>query len=427
MSRWWFSLLLCILVFLVPSNLFLSLPTGAEYIRGLRVDYLIPKIYASDFVTILIILSYLYVKRNKIHNAFKNFNFRTLFQPSVLISILLGMTLVIRQLFSAEPLISLIALIHISLLLTAAVILYKLRRSIEVKTVFSALIVTLIFQSSVGLFQWVTQHSVYGYLFFGETNFSHPLGLAKTIWKGRELILPYGTTAHPNIFGGVLAVYMVGVYHLLGTVKLTKSYHFLLICTAIISCGMLLLTQSVSAILALLVGLGLVIYQRHSIQRNSKLLFIKVSYLLLIWIIVSILSVLCMQFFGTIYSENDSLSRRAILNLAGIELFLQHPMVGVGLSNFTIHLDKTISYGKVILPFLQPAHNVFVLLLAEVGILGIAFVLNFRKHTWLNARVSVLLLMLVPLAVVDHYLFTIQTGQLLTVITPLLFMKVRQT
>lgn len=425
MSRWWFSLLICFLFFLIPSNLFLSFPTGAEYIRGLRVDYLIPKVYASDFVSVMVIVSYLFVKRNTIQRAFGKFNFRTLFQPSILISILLGMTFVVRQLVSAEPLISLIALIHIGLLLTVSVILYKLRRSIEVKTVFFALIATLIFQSSVGLFQWITQHSVSGYLFFGESNFSHPLGLAKTIWKGRELILPYGTTAHPNILGGVLAVYLVSALHLFGTLKLTRSYSILLICTAVVSCGTLVLTQSLSACLALIIGVGLVMYQRRVPNVRNKLLSIKVSHLLVLWIFFSIMSVLFVQFFASMYTENDSLSRRTILNSAALELFLQNPVFGVGLSNFTIHLDETVSYGKVRLPFLQPAHNVLVLLLAEVGILGTALLLSTNKQKWLFSRVSVLLLMLLPLAVLDHYLFTIQTGRVLTAITPLLFMKVR--
>lgn len=75
--------------------------------------------------------------------------------------------------------------------------------------------------------------------------------------------------------------------------------------------------------------------------------------------------------------------------------------------------------------------------MAEVGILGLAAIvgvkkmlqtLNLARHShqtlgWFAPMIPVLFFIFLPLAMVDHYLFTVQAGLLLVAIAPMLFAK----
>lgn len=119
------------------------------------------------------------------------------------------------------------------------------------------LVGTLLFQSLLAIFQFHTQRSFSNYLFLGETNLANYSGLAKGVFDGAEKILPYGTTAHPNILGGVLVVFglLVAQYAL---AKWQEKNYFKLPVVIYTGLGLvslyaLYLTQSLSA------GLGLIL------------------------------------------------------------------------------------------------------------------------------------------------------------------------
>lgn len=52
------SLLFPLLVFLVPTNLFLKFLVDRAYVGGILVDYLLPKLYLSDIFVFLLIISW---------------------------------------------------------------------------------------------------------------------------------------------------------------------------------------------------------------------------------------------------------------------------------------------------------------------------------------------------------------------------------
>jgi O-antigen ligase len=360
---------------------------------------------------------------------------QTLRLTTFLFVILLSL-FVLRQLLSQDPLIASITLLRSSIMAALMLILLQLRHTIKSISLVYAMAATIIFQSVVGIYQWSTQSSVGGYLFLGEPNLQQPLGLAKTSWFGKELLLPYGTTAHPNVLGGMLAVYLVALLYLhLSTFRKQHKQQIAVVFATVIGVVTILLTQSMSALIGLSLGILVLILHSRSFHKVHALLFIKVRNIVAIIVLCTLLTMGAIR-LATIAQPNQlSFVRRYQLNDAAIIMIAAYPMQGVGLSNFTVFLDQSLSHEKAIVPFLQPVHNIFLLSFAEVGVLGIAVFVALRQLTrisihdehslgWFSSKIPLIMIVLLPLALLDHYLLTIQTGQLLLALTPLLFMKV---
>jgi hypothetical protein len=116
-------------------------------------------------------------------------------------------------------------------------------------------------------------------------------------------------------------------------------------------------------------------------------------------------------------NQNLSLSRRVTLNQAAIAMIDQRPQ-GVGLQAFTTQLER-VSQSREIVRFVQPVHHLGLLWLAETGLLGLVALgvgliyLKRAQPTWLTG-VILAAIWLLPVASLDHYLLTIQTGLLLS-------------
>jgi O-antigen ligase len=102
---------------------------------------------------------------------------------------------------------------------------------------------------------------------------------------------------------------------------------------------------------------------------------------------------------------------------AAILMFQKNPLLGVGLNNFLSNLPLFLSQKNYLL--IQPVHNIYLLVLSELGIIGFFFfliLLFFSLRTILknkNLVVAVLLFEVLFLGLFDHYFLTLQQGQLL--------------
>ena len=70
MSRWE-KLLLQLTVFLIPTNLSYHWISKEAYVRGLLVDYLIPKLYLSDIPVLMLLLLWLVSRTKKLVAGWK--------------------------------------------------------------------------------------------------------------------------------------------------------------------------------------------------------------------------------------------------------------------------------------------------------------------------------------------------------------------
>lgn len=410
-----YSLLIAGIIFVTPLNLFFTLVESNAYVGGLFVDYLVPKVYISNILIVGLFGCWLLEKRRYLFSgkAWQAIKAKMLSSRSVTALVIpLFAVFTIRQFMAEQPVIAVWQLISMMTVIGLFLFIRAQKKVLQTSPlVAGAFALTILFQSVIGLYQFFFQKSVAPYYFFGETQLSSATGIAKLEIQGQLLIAPYGTTSHPNVLGGALVFYLLITlfFYLQQPQSLTKKLLFFL--TVISGAVTLLLTFSISAWIALLVGV-------------LTFLLPQVMKKILGWgsLVFFLATPVLLEFFAWLTQSSAlSVTRRILLNAAALNMWLSHLLVGVGLHNFTVHAEKYVTSNSEVVRFLQPTHHVGLLWLSETGVLGImviiltaALVFKMRKrHQFLP--ILVVLAPLLPIASLDHYLLTAQAGWLLLV------------
>lgn len=212
------------------------------------------------------------------------------------------------------------------------------------------------FQSILAVYQFATQSSL-GIHFLGEP-FISPEGkhLAKMSIGGRELIRAYGTLPHPNVLGGFLSLSMIATFFL--SVK-RKGLKPALLALQFLG---LMFSFSRSALLSLITALlVMVLLYRRELKMTSKK------------VVNGVLALLALELGMVAWLRLSDLSQSSSIRVEGLftalEVFDSHPM-GVGFRAYTMALDQVGT--QALMPWdYQPVHNIFMLLLTELGIFGL--------------------------------------------------------
>jgi len=386
--------LLAVLIFFIPSNLFFKFLVPTGYVNGLLIDYLIPKIYFSECILLLLLGLW----------SIENFRlFHVSFLKKYAPFFFLFFVLFLRQFFAIKPLPSVLDFIRIVEALGLIFFLVKEKWVIMSKVFFMSWCCVLVFQSLLAIAQFQVQHSVFpSYLFFGETRLANQIDIAKNKIGFEEKILPYGTTAHPNILAGFL---VIGVLILLQSVSIGRNRKFFIFLgVTILSFIALLLAQSISAWLCLLFGVIYIKWRPHWSQRHQKIYFFCA-------ILFILFSPFFLHFLAKTFTSNTSFLRRDDLNTSAIHIIERNSLFGVGLQNFTAHIEEYSPTAEAV-RFMQPVHNIFLLWVSETGLIGILLFV-FLAQSFRKKNVSAVLFCLFPIMIFDHYLLTQETGLLL--------------
>jgi len=234
----------------------------------------------------------------------------------------------------------------------------------------------------------------------------------------------YGGQVHPNVLGGLLVVSLLFTVYL--RLKLSKSYKsissaklnsqlivVLLTVAYVVQLGALFFSFSRGAWLAWFVSITWWYYK----DRSNRFVAGKVVGLSLL-VFLSLGSVLWQPTMGRLLGgsrlEQQSVEER--VNSAGEiqQLAYQHQWQGVGWGAYTMVLQKYQPQLKAYQ--YQPAHNLWLLILTELGIIGLVL---FMILWWLAERRSrsiVVYLLAGPLVITslfDHYWWTIPSMFLL--------------
>ena len=416
------SFLLFLVIILIPSNLFLKFVYPGAYVHGILVDFLLPKLYISDFPIIALLT--LWAVTTKIPKVVKriasilflfsivHFVFATLSSPSTILST----AWFVAKLFEM-------------FLFTCWLIEH--RSLLKKRMIVVAVCTMLLIQTLLAIYQNITQHQLFGYWFLGEPTLSVLPQIAKTDLPGLVRILPYGTTPHPNILAGI-SIAAVGLLVYAGTTPLLIALAFLN-AMLIIS-----LTHSLSALIALVLGIATVFYiirakskRKTKIERCTALGIGILCVITLGFLSIPALNSLMLNSPQTSSILNSpSMVRRAQLEQIAMKAFLSSPLGGVGLNRFTTEMERfgTISANT---KFLQPTHNIPLLYLAETGLIGVFFFILLFKvvHEYYSANFFGFCFLFIPLSVLfslDHYLFTLQQGQLILVFALAMMIKKRK-
>lgn len=374
------NLVLFLTLFFLPTQLGKHYWPSFSYVYSLQIDYLSPTIYFWDLLVVCLIAVFI-LRGEKVNKSALNIYF--IFLLSQVVSLLyflhqganLGAGLVrVEQYLMAGLFGVYLASRNISNL--RAVFIWGLSGAILSQSILA--IAQFLRGGTLGL--WV----------IGERAFSLSTpAIAKFDFYGRQFLRPYATFPHPN----VLAAFMVVAGNLLFWFNKKEKI------TSLWAALTILLTVSRTAMVAGFIS------AMFLMGKNRKFLLLAV---------VILLPILYIRFFSIFNFDNVSLLRREQLSEVAIAIFNEHPLTGVGLNNFIPISSNEVLVGPS--RFLQPVHNIFLLSLAETGVVGLAGLLILISWPmWILARERNWTLFLtwgviIFLGMFDHYFLTLPQG-----------------
>lgn len=389
-------------LFILPLGYIWRFESFTPLIFGLLLDFLTPSIHLSE---ILFIISFaLYIYKNPL-----NLNLVRTLMVSTLV-----LLLTFQALMSPFPLIGLWRVLK---LLEASILAFYVSKNFHVPrfrtSILFVLVISMIVQITLGLTQFFAGNSLNLRLLGGHFFELSTLGIAKIAVNGREYLRAYGTLPHPNILAGFIALSFPLALSMPFFVKRIGYLIFGLFLTGFI------LTFSRQAWLALIIGL-------LSIVKWNKFRKFKVSLSYLMVLIITIYAFGILVLNRTQESFNltsPPIFEREILIKKSIDLIIDHPIFGVGLGQSTYALAN--AFPSLDSTLFQPAHNLFVLSLVEMGLLGGILFLSFiggvayiiwakrDSKSYLKKPLMASFIIFLIISLFDHYFLTLDQGLLI--------------
>jgi O-antigen ligase len=345
----------------------------------------------------------------------------------------------------------------------------QLQRANWLNLAIYALLINGLFQSILGIAQFIHNGSL-GLRFIGESIVGPEIdGVAKILINGERHIRAYGTLPHPNILAGFLLVPLFLILAELAFRKIwgTHQYSYsqatlsnqttdtpddatlikvshetlfgkysdrsLCIFGTIVACAFLL-TFSRSALLAAFIGfLAFLIWVSRRTNLNYSTILSKKSFKSKLLVSTMLLVSIFIVEKQTSLISTQSLKERNLYNIVSYETILQHPIRGIGVGQFI--MNEYAQHPDLEGWQYQPVHNVYLLILSELGIVGAILAaiatlsLVFKIYGSLPSPRAPLtyilfcciLLSFTIIGLFDHYLYDIGPGMnLLAVVFSLL-------
>ncbi|HAU66288.1 TPA: hypothetical protein DCW61_03005 [Candidatus Uhrbacteria bacterium] len=244
-------------------------------------------------------------------------------------------------------------------------------------------------------------------------------GVAVVETAAGRLMRAYGTFPHPNIFGGYLAFAVIALAYL--SRLLTKHEWAMALIGAVFLGAALVTTFSRSAWLGLFIGClvltGLMFWQKKIPPRRAiPILIVGLASVL------STLIIFHSQVFSRMYPtgrvEVISIEEHTSQYQTVDDVFLSAPFFGVGPNAYTFFLSQR-DPGHPVWSY-QPVHNTFLLILAELGVVGILFFgyfifsVNSIAHASVRKSNGIFAIVIgvtfFVIALFDHYLWSLWPG-----------------
>lgn len=391
------KILLFGMVLLIPTQLGKHFWFDWSSVLGVRIDYFSPTIYLIDVVWFLFLVVFL--KRGRLNRNGVGFGWFW-----VLLVIGVNILVANNKWVAGYKWMRVVELGCFS---------YWVGRNKEaVKRILLKIVpVWIITESVLALGQMTKNGSLNGWWWFlGERRFDfNTIGIAKFSLVDMSLVRAYGTFSHPNSLAGFL---LVGLVWWIKNKSLAGSSTRFgvknVVWWGVFWLGLIGIFLAGSRTVWLLT-LGLIVFwfSESGFGMKTKIRF-GLLFLVLLLILIKIIggSYPLQDFFGG-WDENGVM-KRGQLNLAAIEMVKKSPWLGVGLGNYLVDLPNHLRSNHIF--WLQPVHNIFLLLVSETGIFGL------MTTVWCLAKIRwrklikwdwVILGMVFVTGMVDHYWFTL--------------------
>ncbi|MBL7154994.1 MAG: O-antigen ligase family protein [Candidatus Portnoybacteria bacterium] len=299
---------------------------------------------------------------------------------------------------------------------------YNFRQLFNFERVAQVFLASGLFQSFIAFGQYTSQKSLGLRYLFESPLGPETAGVAKIVVEGTKMIRPYGSLPHPNL----LAVFLLLSIFCFCFLWLNKKHSFIKNCFLLIVFCLLIFTLGLtfSRLIIFTFLLASLIYFVFTfwrvIQTSDKELFKRIISIFLLFI------VFCSLFTALAWPEissrwpisltEQSVGLRTFYNQTAFSMIKEHPWLGIGLGNFVWEIREMFHLLSAWLH--QPVHNVYLLIVNEVGLISLVVFLLFlwKLLKKINQKEQFLLLLVFSflfIALFDHFFWTLQQGQLM--------------
>ena len=289
----------------------------------------------------------------------------------------------------------------------------------------SALILSGVWQSLFAIQQFLDQKIIANKWLGMAAQAPQTLGVPVVEADGTRWLRAFGTLPHPNILAGFLIVSLILI---IGSYTLTqhKRWKKILPLFFILNSIALFTTLSRAAILTFVILIILLPF----LARKQAMLAKSATKFALIFLCVTVLftvmypSLIFSRASGNSYVENVSNTTRVEQYREFGAVIKQNWLTGVGLGNYPAAIE-TLKPNLAAWTY-QPIHNTYLLIFAELGLLGLGAIilliifiaLQLRRVNISVQRITAITCLtgITLLALFDHYLWSFYFGLMLTAI-----------
>lgn len=396
---------------LTGFNIFYSRIVVGTQVYGSIFNYRMLQLHILDIIIVVLLSTIVsYIIKEKITIKL-NEHYKFLYIFALLF---LGLQTFL-SVFFYKDVISLIGIIRIFVYsLTAGMLKYiwdnislKTKKAI-LKSVSYGVCISLLFNLLVGIYQ-LTFSCAVGLTMFGESPISRYSTNIALLRVGEFFVLrAYGFFSHPNVLAAYSLLNLIfftecyDQYNNLFSYNYKKIFYLVTIFVIIIT-----FSKSVIICLVFYISYRFFHFKKRKISKLIPKMFVLLSLILFVLsIIFSSVSVISTQ-------SVDIRSYQIKEAFNYIVVSFPSSLLGTGYTRWlfvTAQNPLILENGSL---FIQPVHNLFILLLVELGVATVVFfiyILKRLKLTLLGEKVSWAFLTLVFLGLFDHYFLTIPVG-----------------
>jgi len=276
-------------------------------------------------------------------------------------------------------------------------------------------------QGLLGIWQFLNQ-SVWQTKWLGMAGQSaQDLGVSVVEFGIERWLRAYGSWSHPNIFGASLILSLLAIIYLIPKIK--HKYHKmgLIFASSFIWLGILFSFSRASWLLSGIIFIGGLIYIFKIAEGWVK------KFAVYLWIYILILLIVFTFFCWPIVKTRLNIGESTRLEVMSIterlngyqqagEIIKSNWLVGTGIGNYVFELQDVYTNVYTDVYTLQAVHNISVLILAELGVLGLVIILLLncylvivliKRRQWSYLG---LLFILYVLMLFDHWWWTTASG-----------------